>query len=319
VPLLPDQVNQLKVYATGAKGEGLTSAPALAPVQQQTSPPPPSVVLVVQISEPSSGATITTDSVLVRGLVDAGGLEVGVSVNGLPALLSGTQWAVDIPLLLGTNTISATATTVTGVQATTSITVQATQAQEGGIALKASPVSGLAPLTVRFEVESGLDRSIVRFDFDSDGDGTIDATSPSFENVEVTYTRTGFITPILRVSDDQGRTFTARTLIQVLDMGGSIAMFRAKWDSFKASLGARDIPRALGEVAVGVRPRFQQVFQALEANLPSIAQTFGPVAITRVTEGLAEGVTQRVQGGKTYLYFIYWAPDADGIWRIIEM
>jgi hypothetical protein len=38
-----------------------------------------------------------------------------------------------------------------------------------------------------------------------------------------------------------------------------------------------------------------------------------------VADGLAEGVVQRVQAGKTYLYFIYWAPDADGIWRIIEM
>jgi hypothetical protein len=90
VPLLPDQVNQLKVYATGAKGEGLTTAPALAVIQQQTSPPPPSIVLVVQITEPSTGATITADSVLVRGFVDAGGLEVGVTVNGSPPPCRGT-------------------------------------------------------------------------------------------------------------------------------------------------------------------------------------------------------------------------------------
>jgi sugar lactone lactonase YvrE len=319
VPLVLDQVNQLKVYATGAKGEGLTSATALAPIQQQATPPPPSIVLVLQINEPSPGATITSDSVLVRGVVDAGGLEVGVTVNGVPGLVSGTQWAVDIPLALGSNSISATASTVTGVQATTSITVQVTQSQEPQIVLKAAPLSGLAPLTVRFEVESGLDRPIVRYEFDQNGDGTVDFTGTSFEDVQVTYTTPGLITPTLRVTDDQGRTVSARAMVHVLDQAATIAMFQGKWDAFKSALAARDIPRATAEVAVGLRPRFQQVFQTLDANLPTIAPTLGPAAITRVTDGLAEGVTQRIHGKKTYLYFIYWAPDSDGIWRIIEM
>ena len=97
------------------------------------------------------------------------------------------------------------------------------------------------------------------------------------------------------------------------------ALLQTKWEGMKAALAARDIPRALGEVAVGVRSRFQTVFQALEADLPTIAPTLGTASITSVSEGLAEGVIQRVQGGKTYLYFVYWAPDPDGIWRIIEM
>ena len=312
-------MNNLKVYATGAKGEGLTSAPATAPIQQQTGPPPPSITIVLQITNPAPGATITADSVLVRGLVDAGGFEVGVSVNGLATNLSGTQWAVEIPVVLGSNTVAATATTVTGAQATASISVQVTQVQEPGITLKASPVSGLGPLTVRFEVESGLDRPIVQFEFDTDGDGSFDVTSGSFENVEVTYRAPGLLSPTLRVTDDQDRIVTTKTLVHVLDTVTTMAMFERKWDTFKAALAARDIPRATGEFALGVRPRFQQVFQALAPVLPTIAPTLGPVAITQVREGLAEGVTQRVQGGKMYLYFIYWAPDADGIWRIIEM
>jgi hypothetical protein len=174
-------------------------------------------------------------------------------------------------------------------------------------------------LTVRFEVESGLDRPIIRYEFDQNGDGTADVTSAAFENVEMTYSEAGIIAPTLTVVDDQGGTVTATTIIQVLDQAGTIALLQAKWETLKTALAARDIPRATAEFAFGVRPRFAQVFQALDANLPSIAPTLGTVAITRVTEGLAEGVTQRVQGGKTYLYFIYWAPDVDGIWRIIEM
>jgi hypothetical protein len=96
-------------------------------------------------------------------------------------------------------------------------------------------------------------------------------------------------------------------------------MFQAKWETMKTALAARDIPRATTEFAFGVRDRFRAVFQALAPALPTIAPTLGTLAITQVTEGLAEGVVQRVQDGDTFLYFIYWAPDADGIWRIIEM
>ncbi|MFQ5741174.1 MAG: hypothetical protein ACE5JX_19395 [Acidobacteriota bacterium] len=274
---------------------------------------------VVTITKPADGTTVTTNSVLVRGTVDTGGAEVGVSVNGVPAFITGTEWAAQIPLVAGGNAISATATTATGAQASTAITVQVAQPQEALIALTASPASGLAPLTVRFEVESGLDRPIIRYEFDQNGDGTPDLKSATFEIVEVTYTEAGIIVPTLTVVDDRGGTVTATTIIQVLDQAGTIALLQAKWETLKTALAARDIPRATAEFAFGVRPRFAQVFQALDANLPSIAPTLGTVAITRVTEGLAEGVTQRVQGGKTYLYFIYWAPDVDGIWRIIEM
>jgi len=274
---------------------------------------------VVTIIEPADGTTVPEGTILVRGTVYAGGAEVGVSVNGVPAFITGTEWAAQIPLVAGGNAISATATTATGAQASTAITVQITQPQEALVALTASPVSGLAPLTVRFEVESGLDRPIIRYEFDQNGDGTADVTSAAFENVEMTYSEAGIVAPTLTVVDDQGGTVTATTIIQVLDQAGTIALLQAKWETLKTALAARDIPRATAEFAFGVRPRFAQVFQALDANLPSIAPTLGTVAITRVTEGLAEGVTQRVQGGKTYLYFIYWAPDVDGIWRIIEM
>ena len=320
---IPEGATSTTATVSGVR-EGATNltatAPGFAPSQGTVNVQSAgAAAITLTITEPTSGATITTDSVLVRGLVDAGGLEVGVSVNGLPSLLSGTQWAVDVPLVLGNNTISATATTVTGAQATTSITVQVTQSQEPQIVLKASPRSGLAPLTIRFEVESGLERPVVQYEFDRDGNGTIDLTSTTFENVQVTYTAPGLIAPTMRVTDDQGRTVTAKTVVHVLDKATTMAMFQSKWETLKAALAARDIPRATSEFAPGVRSRFEQVLRALDPALPTIAPTLGPVTITRVTDGLAEGVTQRLQGGKTYLYFIYWAPDVDGIWRIIEM
>ncbi len=274
--------------------------------------------LLVRITDPADGAMLTQDRVRVSGTVQGSG-EIGVVVNGVVAFVTGTQWIAEVPLVLGSNDIAVTATDATGARDTRHITVQVTQVQQPAVALKASPVSGLAPLTVRFEVQSGLDRPILKYEFDQNGDGTIDLTSSTFAGIEVTYTTPGLLTPTLTVTDDQGRIVTTTTTIQVLDAPATIAMLQTKWEGLKAALAARDIPQAAAEIATGVRARFRAVFQALEADLSTIAPTLGAVSITKVAEGLAEGVVQRVQGGRTYLYFIYWAPDADGIWRIIEM
>ncbi len=271
------------------------------------------------ITSPADGATINADSVMVRGTVSGGATEVGVVVNGVPMLVMGNQWAATVPLGPGSNAITVTATTPQGASTVVQVTVQAAQAQEPVVILNASPASGLTPLTVTFTVTSGLDQPIVSYAFDQDGDGIPDRMGTTFENVQVTYTSPGLMMPTLRVTDDQGRTITATALAQVLDRAGTVAMLETKWEGLKAALAARDISRALGEVAASIRARFLAVFQALDADLPTIAPTLGTVAITRVSEGLAEGVVPRVQDGKTYLYYIYWAPDADGIWRIIEM
>ena len=103
------------------------------------------------------------------------------------------------------------------------------------------------------------------------------------------------------------------------DQTATVALLKAKWEGFKAALAARDIPRALEEVAVSVRPRFKERFQAMEADLSKFAASLGPIGISWVEKDMAEGVTQRSHGGETYLHYIYWSPDADGVWRIIEM
>ncbi|MGH2660592.1 MAG: Ig-like domain-containing protein [Actinomycetota bacterium] len=277
------------------------------------------VALRIQITAPVADTTLMPGLVLVRGTVEAGGAEVGVTVNGTPALVSGPQWAVEIPLLPGSNVIAATATSAAGAHATASITVQVVQPQEAGVVLRASPVSGLAPLTVRFEVASGVARPIVRYELDHNGDGIPDLTTPTFENIQVTYTQPGIITPMLTVTDDQGRVVTTTTTIQVLDQAATIALFQGKWGALKAALTRSDIEGVLQGVAVGIRPRYRPALQAIGGDLPVLAATLGDLQVISVQDGLAETATVRLEDGQRRVYFIYFVPDDDGIWRIVGM
>ncbi len=254
--------------------------------------------LSVRISAPLDGANLTQDRVRVTGTVEGQG-EIGVVVNGVLAFVTGSQWIAEVPLVLGANGIAVTATDATGAQDTKRITVQATQVQPPAVTLTASPVSGLAPLTVRFGVQSGLDRPIVTYEFDQNGDGTIDLTSTTFENIEATYTTPGLIIPTLTVTDDQGRTVTVATIVQVLDAVAFDSLLQAKWTGLKATLLQGDVAQALPYIFTAARSRYEAIFRALPLDLPDVDTILTGIELLEVrgAEALYEMV--RTEGSVT--------------------
>jgi hypothetical protein len=320
VPLLPDQVNGLKVYATGAQGEGLTSAPASATIQQQTTPAPPSVTIVLQITDPSPGATITAASVLVRGLVDAGGREVGVTVNGFAALLSGTQWAVEVPLVPGSNTVSATATTVTGVHATTSLTVNVPQPTPQQLLLRAGPASGVEPLEVTWEVINQTGRPLIQFALDETGTGAFGPPTGTFDGVKTTYAIPGLKFPTLLATDDQGTTYRASTVVNVLDRAALDATLQGRWTAIKSALSAGNAAAAISHIVSDSRDAYAVVFNALGSELSLLGADMPAIQPVYFDEDFAKYRLRRQQrvGGTimTITHYIYFGVDTDGIWRL---
>jgi len=314
VPLNPDQVNTLKVYATGAKGEGLTSAATIATIQQQTTAPPPSIVLVVQITEPSTGATVTSDSVLVRGTIEAGGLEVGVTVNGIPAGVQGNTFAALVPVSPETTTLTAVATTVTGASATQSIGVTVATAPTPAVTLRASPASGVASLKVSFSVLGGPIPTTIALDLQ--GDGTIEFTGPTPEGQTFTYAQPGLFFPRVTVTDASGNQFTASTFVQVYDQLALNTLLQSKWTGLKDALLAGDIPRALTHVAVPSRPRYEALFRALAPRLPNIDGILTDLTLDEIGDGEAFYEMVRTDAAVTKSFEIRFSVDEDGIWRL---
>jgi cytochrome c len=81
--------------------------------------------------------------------------------------------------------------------------------------LNATPTDGQAPLTVAFSSEGSNDPDpgdSIRFDWDLDGNGTIDSIDP---NPSFTYTANGVYTARLTVTDSSGKSASANTTITV--------------------------------------------------------------------------------------------------------
>ncbi|MEO7994384.1 MAG: PKD domain-containing protein [bacterium] len=71
---------------------------------------------------------------------------------------------------------------------------------------------GKAPLAVSFNT-SGTTGVVKKWEWDFEGDGTIDSTSAITGNANKTYTTPGTYTPILKATDENGNTEEASMLI----------------------------------------------------------------------------------------------------------
>ncbi|MFC1858655.1 PKD domain-containing protein [Thermodesulfobacteriota bacterium] len=82
----------------------------------------------------------------------------------------------------------------------------------------ATPYSGVVPFTIRLDgYGSDVDGSIVRFEWDYDGDGVYDWFSDTTANTSFTYTSAGTYEATLQVTDNDGLTAAASRTITVSD------------------------------------------------------------------------------------------------------
>lgn len=263
----------------------------------------------VTITAPASGSVINRPTALVRGEVNvAAGTEVGVTVNGAVAEVSGGQFAAVIPLELGPNTITATLVDAAGNTANDSITVQVPARQEEPLRLRAIPSSGLSPLTVRLEVSSLLRQPAARFELDFEGDGVVDLVSPTFNGITLTYAAERLFSPTLTAIDASGSRTTATAIVNVFALPDLVA----KWNALKDALRRGDIPGALRFITGQSRERYQGIFTALASDLPLIDSILRDIRLIA-----AEFEMLRVSSdGVERSFHILFIRDGDGFWRL---
>ncbi len=313
--------------ATSATIAGLAQGPHLFEVKardlagnEDPSPAQQSVTvggLQVTITEPVDGSTVPAGMLLVRGAVEAGGVEVGVAVNGVPAAAQDGIFAALVPVAPGTGVVLMAVGTASG-GGTASHTIMVTVSGAGQTAeLFALPQSGLAPLTVGFTLTGGSGTTV---SLDADGDGTVDFTGPALDGQAFTYARAGLYFPVAMIIDSQGNQVTARTVVQVYDRAATDAFFKTKWNTMKGALTRNDIEGGVGHFAAGQQDRYRKLFTALGADIARIVQDMQEIELIYVTESWAKYRLLRTQlwGGQlmTLAYYVYFVQDGSRFWTI---
>ncbi len=242
---------------TVTDGAGNTSDPTAANVP----------AVRVTITEPAAGATVAAGDLLVRGSVEGGGAEVGVTVDGVVAAVHGGTFVALVPVLPRATGLTAVATTAAGVTAQHAVTLTVVEQPGPEVLLTVSPPAGVAPLTAAFSLAGEAAAGPVRVDFD--GNGTVDFTGPTLEGQTFAYGAPGLYLPTVTLTDTQGRTRTATAIVQVYDPASLEPLLQGKWATMKEALRRGDVPAALTFVAERSRARYQAAFTALAPQRPA--------------------------------------------------
>lgn len=241
--------------------------------------------LAIRITSPTPGGEISRSRVLVLGEV-SGPLEaeLGVTVNEVGAEVGSGQFGAVIPLQLGPNTITATVVDSMGNSATDAISVNVPALEEEPLILLANPSRGFNPLTVGFGALSLLSQAIVLYELDYEGDGVVDFSSPTFDNVSHTYPTVGLFFPTLTVTDDNGDRTSATAIVNVFTQATLVASLVGKWNAMKNALRGENIEAALTFITGNARERYRQIFQNLTVPLSEIDQVLTNITFVQFRE-----------------------------------
>ncbi len=272
--------------------------------------------LRVRITEPLDGATVAEGPLLVRGVVEGAGGDVGVTVNGVPAAVSGGTWAAMVGVGSETTGLTATARTLAGATAQHTVGLRVVAAPEGPFALEATPAAGMAPLIVSFTLRGG---DVTQVELDADGDGLADLTAPTLDGWTFTYTRPGLYIARATVTDATGARNVILAPVEVLDPAAVDALLLARWAALRAALARGDVEGAVSIVADGARDRYRRAFNDLGPDLPAVAARLRDLVFVGNDGTLAEYATTLDRDGGTFVHFVYFMRDHDGLWKIVAM
>lgn len=265
--------------------------------------------LGLALTTPQNGVTLAGDQVVVSGTFEAP-FNAGITVNGIVAGLEGNSFHANVPLVAGSNTITAVLTTPAGQSVEQSITVYG-----DGVApfleITADRVEGVAPLAVVFTVEN-----------DRDVDASVQVgqssfTVPSRSSLPVTITYgAGVYTARFDATNSTGESMSKRFVIVVQDPAQMDQRFAAMWNGMNDALIAGDKAAAMVYLSAPAQEKYGPVFDVLMPEYAAIVASFSPMYRGVLSGDMGEYVIKRNIDGVSEVFFVYFVRGNDGIWRL---
>lgn len=276
--------------------------------------------LEIVFDTPADNATVTGPSVQVTGaVINTTGVETGVTVNGMPATVTGNRFIANaVELQQGTNTLTATATDVNALTNTATRTVTA---QVGNyVRLVPNIESGTAPLNVTFTVSSSFSVTNSQLLFTGPVDISLTGT-PTVTSYPILFPQEGIYTLTVNVTGPDGLTYEDSVVITVLPKLKADSLFKQKWEGIKSRISAIDVEGAVAYFPSMQKDAYRQVFTAFGNRLPVLSEGLPSLELVYVTRDLAKCRVFRLETvlgqDKWVGYPVYFIRE-QGIWKLLD-
>jgi hypothetical protein len=271
----------------------------------------------IRITSPTPGSALSDLVVLVQGDVQApAGAPAGVAVNGMAGIVENGRFAALVPVDASVTSLTATLSDVSSMLAADSIGVTVpAPPPEPQVLLIAIPPGGVPPLTVTFRLSSQV--AVRQVALDADGDGVIDVRQPTIDGVSVTFQQPGVYVPRAQVTDAQGQTYEATTLVHVLTPAALDAQLQAVWASFKDAIRAGDLARAASFLHSSTRDAYRAQLAAMSpAARADIDRIMTTIQLVQIGFGGAQYEMLRPGSDQPLSFAVWFQIDEDGVWRL---
>jgi hypothetical protein len=257
---------------------------------------------------------IADDRVQVTGTY-TGPSWTAITVNGVTACTNGsTFYAVDVPVDISGTTLEATAAIADGLSLTDSVNVSSIG--PAPVQVEVALACGYAPHTVNLVLTNNTSANLQTLTADFDNDGMTDLTvnSPA-SGIQYTYPAPGVYQAAITVTDDQGGVHNSLHPVQVDPLADIDTHLRSIYNGMLDRLRAGSIDGALNYLGPEISGRFETLFNALAANLPTIVDQLGTLDQGAIIGNYAEYLVVR----NGYAYPVAFSRDNTGVWRISSM
>ncbi len=270
--------------------------------------------LSITVLDPVAGAVVRSGLAIVRGTVE-GPAEMGVAINGFPALVEGPRFVGTAFVEPGLAAIRAVAATADGRWVEAYQPVVVVSGVEDMIRLRASPQAGLAPLAVGFSVSSLIGLTAVALD--SHGTGSPDFGGTTVDGHTAVFARPGLYLPSVEAVDIDGQTHRASTVVHVYDPVALDTRLQTVWQGLKDALRLGDVSRALGFVHSHVRSEYEELWRQFPRSFwANIDRYMTSVQFVEAGLGGAQYEMLRERDDQMLSFAVWFQLDHDGLWRL---
>lgn len=271
----------------------------------------------ILIDSPLYGDYINRPDVNVQGTVyNPQGIEIGITVNGILAVVDGNQFVANHIPVDGMETIL-TATVVDMEENSESYSVVVyPDLIEDYVSITADPQSGVEPFESVLKVEGSFEFSAEPTLTYTGPDVVEFLDSPEENEYNIRISTPGIYYFTAEASDDEAQIHSDSVVIEVISSVQLDGSLKAKWNEMRTALGSGNAGKALGFITKGKKEMYEYNFSLMNAYLSEIAAGLPDIDFVQTGKRTAEYQMWAEQDGVMYSWFVLFVRDSDGIWRI---